>query len=224
MFRSLVFIIFSLTSFNPIKSLADVINDKVHISKPLIQALKTSSQFTIAVMPMENISVEPEVAYHFRQRVITLLIAKGYTVTDSQWIDQALYKLGLTHAGQLRLLTMPQLSQAVKADGYLFGIVEEARTQNAGVYNAYVYKSSLKMNASTGEQLWFSLEQRVSKRRIAIDPINALLDIVLVDEGGDAKQAVNSLADRLMKPLPKGPATVLIGEDLLNMATEVEVK
>jgi len=184
MFRSLVFIIFSLTSFNPIKSLADVINDKVHISKPLIQALKTSSQFTIAVMPMENISVEPEVAYHFRQRVITLLIAKGYTVTDSQWIDQALYKLGLTHAGQLRLLTMPQLSQAVKADGYLFGIVEEARTQNAGVYNAYVYKSSLKMNASTGEQLWFSLEQRVSKRRIAIDPINALLDIVLVDEGG----------------------------------------
>jgi len=27
-----------------------------------------------------------------------------------------------------------------------------------------------------------------------------------------------------MKPLPKGPATVLIGEDLLNMATEVEVK
>jgi len=197
-------------------------NEQVYISKTLAKQLQQLPQYTVAVMPMENVSVEADVAYHFRQRVITLLVAKGYTVVDSTWIDNALYKLGLSHAGQLRLLSMEKLSATVKADAYLFGIVEEARTQNAAVYNAYVYKSSLKMDSAKGENLWFSLEQRVSKRRFAIDPINALLDIFLVDEGGDAKQAVGALADRLMAPLPKGPTTIVIGDDLLNMATEIE--
>jgi hypothetical protein len=191
------------------------------VSPQLMQSLTAQSQFTVAVLPMENISLESDVAYHFRQRVIQLLTAKGYTVLASDWIDTALYELGLSHAGQLRLLSMAQLSAAVKADGYVFGIIEEARTQAAGVYNAYVYKSSLKMDSPSSESLWYSLEQRVSKRRFAVDPINAILDIALVNKGADNITAIGALADRLMHSLPNGPTQIVIGEDLLSMATEV---
>ena len=77
------------------------------------------------------------------------------------------------------------------------------------------------MDSNQGDSLWYSLEQRVTKRRIAIDPINALLDIVLINKGGDAKDAVGALADRLLESLPNGPSQVVIGEDLLNMAEEI---
>ncbi|GGF71122.1 hypothetical protein GCM10011338_24120 [Alteromonas lipolytica] len=202
----------------------ETINPSVYLSDTFQHRIAGQSQFTIAVLPMENVSLDPDVAYYFRQRVIELLVAKGYTVLGQDWVDNALYQLGLTHAGQLRLLTFEQLSKVVKADGFMFGIVEEARTQNAVLYNGYVYKSSLKLDSASGENLWYSLEQRISKRRFAVDPINAILDVLLINEGGDKQQAAGALADRLMAAMIDGPVQMIFGDDLLSQATEIEAQ
>ncbi len=186
--------------------------------------LESFSQFTIAIMPMQNMSVDPEVAYHFRQRVAERLTASGYNLADMTKIDNKLYEIGVQNADQIQLLSFQKVTELVKADAYIFGIIEQAKQQHAIAYNSYVYTSSIKMQDKQGKLLWSALQERVSKRRFALDPINALLDILLVKGGGDKKDAVYALADRLLQSLPDGPVTVTVSDPLFDQAEEVEVK
>ena len=195
----------------------------VFVSPSLADRVRAKSTFSVAVFPMQNISLSPDVAWHFRQRVAHRLLDKGYVVIEGDWVDQALYKFGLTHAGQLSLVPLDKLGELVKADAFLFGLVEEATTQHAVAYNGYIYQSSLLLrDAEDGEILWHALEERISKRRFAIDPINAFLDVILVRAGSDSEKAAHVLADRLLVSLPHGPVQVVEGEDLLVRAKLVE--
>ena len=171
---------------------------------------------------MRNISVDPEVARHFRQRVQRRLADKGYAVIEGDWVDRTLYQLGLTHAGQLGLVPLPRLAALIKADAFLFGLVEEAATRHALAFNGFAYQSSLKLQQPDGEVLWRALEEKVSKRRFAVDPINAFLDVALTKLASDARKASHALADRLLESLPAGPIRVRVGEDLLNQAVPLQ--
>lgn len=200
---------------------ADKLEDdaaRVFVSPSLADRVGGKSTFSVAVFPMQNISLSPDVAWHFRQRVAQRLVDKGYVVIEGDWVDQALYRLGLTHAGQLNLVPLDKLGELVKADAFLFGLVEEATTQHAVAFNGYVYQSSLLLRHADGETLWHALEERVSKRRFAIDPVNAFLDVMLTRAGSDSEKAAHALADRLLVSLPDGPVQVVEGEDLLAKA------
>ncbi len=201
---------------------SDTNAEKVFVDDDFKKTLKNSSQFTVAVFPMQNMSVDGDVAFYFRQRVIERLKAKGYNIADTRIIDEKLYELGVSNAEQIRLLQLQQVLDVAKADGYIFGIIEQAATQNALVYNSYVYTSSLKMQDKSGKLLWLALQERVAKRRFAIDPINAVLDVFLVKSGGDKREAVFSLADRLLTTFPKGPVNVSFSDPLLDQAKEVK--
>lgn len=190
-----------------------------------LKQLQKVSSYTVAILPMENLSVDPEVAYHFRQRIAERLRAKGYTIVNNEIINKKLYDLGVAHAGQLGLLPFAELRKITSADGFLSGVVEQSATQHAGVYNAYVYMCSVKLQNRAGEVIWASLQNRVAKRRFAIDPINALLDIALTEGGGgDSREAVYALADQMLSSLPKGPVQVVIGDSLLDMAVEISIQ
>lgn len=186
--------------------------------------LGTYSQFTIAVMPMQNMSVDSEVAYHFRQRVAERLIASGYNLADMSKIDNKLYEIGVQNSDQIQLLSFQKVTELVKADAYIFGIIEQAKQQHAIAYNSYVYTSSIKMQDKRGKLLWSALQERVVKRRFALDPINALLDIFLVKGGGNKEDAVYALADKLLQSLPNGPVTVTVSDPLFEQAEEINVK
>lgn len=185
--------------------------------------LKTKSQFTVAIMPMQNMSVDSEVAYYFRQRAAEQLIASGYNIADLNKVDKALYDIGVQNSDQIQLLSFQKVTEIVKADAYIFGIIEQAQKQHALAYNSYVYTSSIKMQGKTGKVLWYALQERVAKRRFALDPINALLDIFLVQNGGDKKEAVYALTDKLLSTLPHGPVEVIISDSLFDQAEEVEI-
>ena len=79
------------------------------------------------------------------------------------------------------------------------------------------------MQDKSGKLLWYALQERVAKRRFAIDPINALLDVFLVQNGGDKKDAVYALTDKLLSTLPKGPVEVIVSDPLFDQAEEVEI-
>ncbi len=195
------------------------------ISPSFTAALKNKSQFKIAILPMENFTVEGDIAYHFRMRLKERLKAKGYTVISNKIVDENLYKLGVAHAGQLKLIPFEKLNELTSTDGFLSGVVEQGSVQHAGVYNGYVFTCSLKLQDREGNVLWSALQNRVAKRRFAIDPINIFLDIVLTDEGGDFKQAVYALADIMLTQLPDGPVQVISsGESLLDMAIETKAR
>lgn len=196
-----------------------------NVAPEFLQQLATGSEYKIAVLPMENLTVEGDIAYHFRVRLSERLRAKGYTVVDNTLVDEKLYQLGVAHAGQLRLLPFAELQQLTSADGFLSGVVEQGAVQHAGVYNSYVFTCSLKLQDRDGKVIWSSLQNRVAKRRFAIDPINMFLDIALTEGGGDLQQAVYALADIMLKNMPEGPVQVVSGGDaLLDMAISTTAK
>ena len=197
-------------------------NAQIFLDQDFKVDLNNRSQFTIAIMPMQNMSVDSEVAYHFRQRVAERLQASGYNLANMAKVDKSLYDLGVQNADQIRLLSFQQVTEQVKADAYIFGIIEQAKQQHAIAYNSYVYTSSLKMQDKTGKLLWSALQERVAKRRFALDPINAILDIFLVKSGGDKRDAIYALADKLLENLPQGPVEVTFTDPLFDQAEEVE--
>lgn len=193
-----------------------------YLSPQLESNLRDTSQFRVAVMPMENLSVDGDVAYLFRQEVMKHLKEKGYTLIDDEIINQRLYDLGLTHAGQLGLLDYQQISQLASADAFVFGIVEQSVVQNAVAMNNYSFMCSLQMVDNSGDPLWYALQKRVAKRRLAIDPFNMLLDAVLVNKNADKEKAIEALAEQLLETLPEGPSNVVV-DDLFNQAKEVKI-
>jgi len=190
-----------------------------------LKNLQTRSEYAIAIPPMENLTVEGDIAYHFRNRLTERLRAKGFTVVDKELLDAKLHELGVFHAGQLRLVSFERLQQLTAADAFLSGLVEQGAIQHAGVYNSYVFSCSLKLQDRNSRVLWSSLQNRVAKRRFAIDPINIFLDIALTEVGGNMKEAVYALADQMLTSLPNGPVEVVTGQDsLLEMAIETKAK
>jgi len=192
------------------------------VAPDFLKQLQCVSGYTVAILPMENLSVEPDVAYYFRQRITQQLTAKGYTVVNNDNMDKRLHAIGVAHAGQLGLIPFAELRKTTSADAFLSGVVEQSATQHAGLYNGYVYMCSIKMQDREGRVIWSSLQNRVAKRRIAIDPINALLDIALTEGGGgDSRAAIYALADQMLSSLPKGPVKVVVGDPLIDMAIEI---
>jgi len=200
----------------------DVINS---IDPGFQQELQKRSEYKIAILPMENLTVEGDIAYYFRMRLTERLRAKGFTVVNNNLVDEKLYQLGVSHAGQLRLLPFAELQTLTSADGFLSGVVEQGAVQHAGVYNSYVFTCSLKLQDREGRVIWSSLQNRVAKRRFAIDPINMFLDIALTEGGGNMQEAVYALADKMLGQMPDGPVQVVTGGDsLLDMAIETKAR
>ena len=195
------------------------------VAPQFLKALQVQPEFRVAVLPMENLTVEGDIAFHFRTRLQERLRAKGFSLIDAALIDDSLYRLGVAHAGQLKLLPFAELQKLTSADGFLSGVVEQGAVQHGGVYNSYVFTCSLKLQDRQGNVLWSALQNRVAKRRFAVDPINMFLDIALTEGGGDMQQAVYALADKMLSQLPDGPVRVVSGQDsLLDMAVETRAK
>lgn len=178
------------------------------------------SSYSIAILPFENATMEPEISYHFRQRIAQLLRAKGYTVIDFETLNQKLINLGIQSADQLSLINISTLTRMSSANAIISGIVETAASQNAALYSGYAYTGSLKLQDSTGKVLWYHLSQRVAKRRLAIDPVNMLLNTMLESDDNKSKEAISAVADILIEPFPQGPIQV-VNDDLLSQAIEL---
>jgi hypothetical protein len=201
---------------------ADTPNARSFTAAVFTERLAQSPVFTVAVLPMENMAVhDPAMSQVFRMRILSVLRSKGYAVVEPQRLDQALQQLGLSHAGQLNRLSFEQLGAITAADGFLSGAVEESGSEHQLVSNSYVFTASLKLQDRSGENLWYGLQERVAKARFAIDPLNMLLDALLIAEGGNADQAMQALADRLMKQFPPGPIQMVFDDPLLQRASEI---
>ena len=203
---------------------ADSPNAEIYEHPDFKARLGAASEYMVVVLPMQNLSLDGAVAEVFRQRVQERLRNLGYTVIDDELLDQQLSELGVTHAGQLSYISIEKLNQMVGADAYMYGMVEQAAKQNAVVYNAYSYSCSLQLHDRTGEVIWSAQQERIAKRRFSLDPINALLDPMLVGTKGQSEKAVQALADRLLSLFPQGPVKVQYQDPLLEQAVEIKVE
>ena len=198
---------------------------EVVLEPKFVHALARASDFRIAVLPVQNHTVDPDAAHYLRTELAARSQAKGFTLMSLEMVDESLNRLGISHAGQLQLLPFDQLRSALRADGVLSAVIEQAAVQHAGVFNSYVFTASVKLqNARDGEVVWAVLTERVAKRRFALDPLNAAVDVLLVRRGADTQAAMAFLAEQVLNTLPDGPRAVTFGDPLLDRAIEIVVE
>jgi len=109
----ILYLIISIGCFCRVPMAAEVQEEAIveQTDPHFLQSLKTASEYKVAILPMENFTVEGDIAYHFRTRLAERLRAKGYTLIDAKLLDEALYTLGVAHAGQLKLLPFEELQK-----------------------------------------------------------------------------------------------------------------
>ena len=151
---------------------------KIYINDDFKSIVKKNGIFKIAILPMQNMSMYPNIAYYFREHLKELIAFKGYLVVSTKLIDKSLKELGVQKADHLRLLNFNKLSKITSADAILSGIVETATIQDAAIYSGFSFTASLKLQLRNGEVLWYNLSNRVAKRRLAFDPLTIALDFI----------------------------------------------
>jgi hypothetical protein len=180
-----------------------------------------SGMFRIAVLPIQNMSMYPNIAYYFRKHLNDLLAMKGYSVIKSASLDKALQEVGVQKADHIRLLNFDKLADLTSADAIMSGIIETANIQNAALYSGYAFTASLKLQLRNGDIIWYNLSKRVAKRHISIDPFNIILNTLANEESDKQIKAIKAVAQKLIADLPLGPNEVVI-DNLFDQAVELK--
>lgn len=172
---------------------------------------------TIAVLPMDNLSLEPGVEDALYEAVYSRLKAKGYTKVSNDHVSSVMKQLGITIPGLLQGISPARLGRELHAEALLFGQIEQsARIMNVG-YDAVVVSCSLRLvHAETGTILWHTEQWRAARRQWNIDPVNMLLNAV-VHSAASREDRVAFLVQEMLKTLPDGPIET-VNDNLLEKA------
>jgi hypothetical protein len=201
---------------------------QVHAESPqekeiwfLTPAFEKAKPKIIAVLPMDNLSLEPEIDKIFFERVHEELKAKGYQRLSINTVNTVLRQFGIQTPGQLAGISFDKLQKGLKCDALLMGEIDQSASIHQGVYDAVVVSCSLKMiDCSSGKLLWKCDQWRSAHRQWQLDPLNALFN-VLAHETDPRKKRIAWLVQEMFKTLPAGPAETTYG-DLLQKAGEVK--
>ncbi len=193
---------------------------KTFVDEVFKKNIKTSGIFKIAILPIQNMSMYPNIAYYFRQHLGDLLAMKGYSVISTKNLDKTLMEVGIQKADHIRLLSFDKLASMTSADAIMSGIIETATVQDAALYSGYAFTASLKLQLRNGDVIWFNLSQRVAKRSLALDPFNIIFNSLANKESDKHIKAIKAVAQQLIEELPQGPNEVVI-DDLLGQAIEL---
>ena len=193
----------------------------VYIDEVFAKNVGKSKMFTIAVLPMQNMSMYPNIAYYFRQHLNDLLAMKGYSIISTEVLNSALKEVGVQKADHIRLLNFEKLADLTSADAIMSGIIETANVQDAAIYSGYAFTASLKLQLRDGTVIWYNLSQRVAKRHLSIDPFNIVINMLANRESDKQIKAIKAVAQRSLKDFPKGPNEVVI-DNMLGRAIKVD--
>ena len=177
---------------------------------------------TVAVMPMDNLSLEPNIEEVLYREVYERLQAKGYMKISTEHVRSVMKKLGITTPGQLAGISLKRLGEELKSDAILVGQIEQSGTVHAGVYDAVVVSCSLKLiRCVDGSVLWQTEQWRTAHRQWNLDPFNMLINIVS-HENASREKRVGWLVQEMLNTLPQGP--IFIEKDnLFQKAQEITV-
>ncbi|MBW2367139.1 MAG: DUF799 family lipoprotein [Deltaproteobacteria bacterium] len=176
---------------------------------------------TIAVLPMDNLSLEPDVEKALYEEVYARLTERGYSKIDIHKVNSVMKQLGIQLAGQLDGVSLERLARELNCDAVLRGRVDQSAAIHSGTYDAMVVSCSLWLqHCGTGQILWQTEQWRSAHRQWQIDPVNMLLNF-FAHEGASREKQVAYLVHEMLKTLPRGPIQIEFG-DLLNKAEQIE--
>jgi hypothetical protein len=160
---------------------------------------------TIAVLPMDNLSLEPGVEEALYKAVYDRLAAKGYAKVSVDHVSAVMKRLGVTIPGLLAGFSPKRLGEELQADALLFGQIEQSARINQIAYDAIVVSCSLRLvQVESGTTIWYAQQWRTAKRQWQLDPVNALINSVL-NANASREDRVTYLVQEMLKTLPAGP-------------------
>lgn len=177
----------------------------------------------VAVLPMDNVSLEPDLETHLKNEVYKRLTAKGYSKIKKDRVAEVMQALGIKFAGQLAGISLQKLGQRIPCDAILTGQIDQSASIHSGVYDAIVVSCSLRLvDCKSGEVLWQTEQWRTAHRQWQLDPINMLLNF-MAHENASREERVAYLVQEMLHTLPQGHIRVEYG-DLLNKAQIIPVQ
>jgi hypothetical protein len=176
----------------------------------------------IAVLPMENFSLEPDAEEALYKAVYSRLTEKGYIKISRDKVQSVMKDLGIQTAGQLSGISPERLGKLLNCDAVFMGRIDQSGTVHLGVYDALVVSCSLKLvHCKTGKALWLTEQWRAAHRQWQADPINLLLNIA-IHENASRADRVTWLVSEMLKTLPAGPVQA-VDDNLLEQAAPITV-
>jgi len=174
----------------------------------------------VAVLPMDNLSLEPEGEKILYDAVYTRLKNKGYSKIDKEHVSQVMLKLGVKTPGQLAGISLKRLGKMLNADAVLFGQVDQSAAVHTGIYDAVVVSCTLRLvHCESGKTLWRAEQWRTAHRQWQLDPLNMLINFA-GHETASREKRLQWLASEMLKTLPDGPI-IMDSENLFEKAVEV---
>lgn len=175
----------------------------------------------IAVLPMDNLSLEADSEVFLYDEVYNNILSKGYVRISTATVMEKMRKFGIQTPGQLAAISPQTLGKELNCDAILIGQIEQSASIHAGAYDAVVVSCSLALrDCATGEVLWHCGQWRAAHRQWQLDPINALINLAY-HEKTSRKDRVAWLVREMLKTLPIGPVNV-VNDNFLNKATEIK--
>lgn len=190
---------------------------------PNFESLKPN---VIAVLPMDNLSLEPDLEKVLYNEVYKRLTEKGYMKISAQKVDEVMKSLGIQTPGQLAGISLNRLCKELGCEAVLTGQIEQSAAIHGGVIDAVVVSCSLSLIngiGSKGEVLWHTEQWRTAHRQFQIDPFNILLNLIM-HERASREDRIKFLVHEMLKTLPQGIIDVSIGNDLLEKAQEIPLE
>ncbi|OGP63419.1 MAG: hypothetical protein A2V65_02120 [Deltaproteobacteria bacterium RBG_13_49_15] len=171
----------------------------------------------IAVMPMDNYSLEPEVERILFEEVYRQLLSRGYQKIEKKYVFDVMNQLGIQTPGQLAAIPMEKLCGQLQCDGLLSGEINQSSAIHQVAYDAIVVSCSLRLrHCRSGKIIWETEQWRTAHRQWAIDPFNILINIAQ-HEKAPREDRIAFLVEKMLSTLPRGPIH-LDTEELLKKA------
>ncbi len=178
---------------------------------------------TIAVLPMDNFSLDPDMEAVLYHEVYHRLQAHGYQRIAADIVSQRMQEFGIQTPGQLAGISLERLCRALGCCALLSGRVDQSGTIHAGVYDAVVVSCSLQLvRCPDGVVLWQGEQWRFAHRQWQLDPVNALINLG-VHRFTARDEALAWLVQEMLKTMPAGPIQP-DNEILLKKAVEINVQ
>ena len=151
---------------------------------------------SIAVLPMNNDTVNFEGADIVRKEIARMLSAKGYRVLPLDALDAKLKSdFSITDGGQLPSVDPQALGKGLGVDALLYGELEEFGIQNVGFY----------------------INRRVKAHATLINPVDR--SVIWEDEGGFSKKIIATNVEDAKKAFAVG-----LAEKQVEKILKVELK
>ena len=168
----------------------------------------TSFPATIALLPLENQSLDLRAPELLRDLLDTYLSAANFNLTDVNEAEEKIKGIGIQEGGQLNAVTPQKLGELLEADALLYGDIETFNNANVGVYASRAVKVRLWLvDAKTGKKLW---ETEKSKANSELGLSKERAKSILVS--GYANKAVENIMDNPLYPESEDVVRLLVRE------------